>query len=116
MIMLRRVPAALLVLALVVCADTNEPARHPGLTPPIQAAEKAPEPGQLWAGVAKVDITSPNFFPVNDPLYVKALVLKTDTTTAVIATVDAVAIGEIGYIPNDFLGKVRARLEKELNL
>ncbi len=45
--------------------------------------------------------------PVNDPLYVKALVLKDDATTAVLITVDAVAIGEIGRIGNDFLAKVR---------
>ena len=39
----------------------------------------------LRAGVAKVDITD-STGPVNDPLYVKALVLKSDTTTAVIIT------------------------------
>src|SRR5262249_26623025 len=50
------------------------------------------------------------------PLYVKALVLKSDTTTAVLITVDAVAIGEIGYIKNDYLGKVRARLQQELGV
>ncbi|MCH7989057.1 MAG: hypothetical protein IID46_07880 [Planctomycetes bacterium] len=71
---------------------------------------------QIWAGVAKVDITNTKALPVNDPLYVKALVLKSDTTTAVIITVDAVAIGEIGYIGNDYLGKVRSRIEKELNI
>ena len=72
--------------------------------------------GQFLAGVAKVDITNREARPVNDPLYVKALVLKSDTTTAVLITVDAVAIGEIGYIGNDYLPKVRARLEKELGI
>ena len=72
--------------------------------------------GQLLAGVAKVDITNRKARPVNDPLYVKALVLKSDTTTAVLITVDAVAIGEIGDIKNDYLPKVRARLEKELGI
>ena len=70
----------------------------------------------LTAGVAKVDITDREAGPVTDPLYVKALVLKSDTTTAVLITVDAVAIGEIGYIKNDYLPKVRARLEKELGI
>jgi hypothetical protein len=71
---------------------------------------------QLWAGVAKVDITDREAGPVNDPLYAKALVLKDDVTTVVIVTVDAVAIGEIGRIRNDFLGNVRARLKQELNI
>jgi hypothetical protein len=70
----------------------------------------------LQAGVAKVDITDREASPVNDPLYVKALVLKSDTTTAVLITVDAVAIGEIGRIKNDYLPKVRARLQKELGI
>jgi hypothetical protein len=49
-------------------------------------------------------------------LYVKALVLKNRSATAVLVTVDAVAIGEIGYIGNEYLGKVRARLQKELQI
>jgi hypothetical protein len=71
---------------------------------------------QLHAGVAKVDITNTEAGLVNDPLYVKALVLKHDTTTMAIITLDAVAIGEIGYIGNDYLGKVRTRLEQELHI
>lgn len=70
----------------------------------------------LSAGVAKVDITNYEAGPVNDPLYVKALVIKDETTTAVIITVDAVAIGEIGHIKNDYLPNVRTRLEKELRI
>lgn len=76
---------------------------------PIQAA-------QLRAGAAKVDITDREAGPVNDPLFVKALALKSDTTTAVLITVDAVAIAEIGRIKNDYLANVRARLEKELGI
>lgn len=72
--------------------------------------------GQLQAGVAKVDITDREAGPVNDPLYVKALVLKSDSTTAALITVDAVAIGEIGRISNDYLPRVRSRLEKELGI
>lgn len=70
----------------------------------------------LSAGVAKVDITDREAGPVNDPLYVKALVLKSDTTTAVLITVDAVAIGEIGRIKKDYLPKVRTRLKTELSI
>src|SRR5262245_45947493 len=77
---------------------------------------RAAQAGPLLAGVAKVEITNKNVIPVNDPLYVKALVLKNGATTAVLVTVDAVAIGEIGYIGNDYLGKVRARLQKELGI
>ena len=68
------------------------------------------------AGVAKVVITDPDAGPANDPLYVKALVLRSDAETAVIVTVDAVAIAEIGSIKNDFLANVRSRLNRELNL
>jgi hypothetical protein len=71
---------------------------------------------ELWAGAAKVDITNAEAGPVNDPLYAKALVVKNDATTVVLVTVDAVAIGEIGPIGNDYLGKVRARIEKELKI
>jgi hypothetical protein len=94
----------LVVLILAVIAAT-------GLVP-SQAARAA----QLWAGVATADITDYDAGPVNDPLYVKALVLKNDTTTMAIVTVDAVAIGEIGRIGNDYLPKVRARLQNELDL
>jgi hypothetical protein len=71
---------------------------------------------ELRAGVARVDITNTDAGPVNDPLFVKALVLKDDATTVVIATVDAVAIAEIGSIKNDYLANVRAQLQKELNI
>lgn len=71
---------------------------------------------QLWAGVARADITSTQAGPVNDRLYVKALVLKQDATTAAIITVDAVAIGQIGPIGNDYLTRVRSRMQKELGI
>lgn len=79
-------------------------------------AEGIARAAQLQAGAAKVDITNREAGPVNDPLYVKALVLKSEATTAVLITVDAVAIGEIGHIKNDYFPKVRARLEKELGI
>jgi len=70
----------------------------------------------LWAGVAKVEITNTSVPLVNDPLFVKALVIKDATKTAAIITVDAVAIEQIGSIRNDYLATVRAQLEKELGL
>ena len=76
----------------------------------------AADAAQLSAGVAKVDITDREAGPVNDPLYVKALVLKDETTTAAIITVDAVSFGEIGYISKEYLPKVRAQIEKELGI
>ena len=79
---------------------------------PTAAARAA----QLRAGVAKVDVTNMEAGPVNDPLYAKALVLKDDTTTAVIITVDAVAIGEIGPIKDDYLPQVRSQLQRELSI
>ncbi len=73
-------------------------------------------PAQLWAGAAKVDITHTDAGPVNDPLYAKALVLMSDATTAVIVTVDAVAIAEIGSIRSDYLTNVRSKLHAELGI
>jgi hypothetical protein len=68
---------------------------------------------QLQAGVAKVDITD-RTGPVNDPCFAKALVLRNGETVAVLITVDAVAIGEIGRIGNGFMATVRSRLERKL--
>ncbi len=70
---------------------------------------------ELFAGVAKRDVTDRSG-PVNDPLYVKVLALKSGETQLVIVTVDAVAIGEIGPIPNDYLPKVQQRLAEQWKL
>lgn len=72
--------------------------------------------GTLQAGAAKVDITDVDAGPVNDPLYVKALAIRSEATTLVIVTVDAVAIGEIGRIGNDYLPTVRGQIQAELNI
>jgi hypothetical protein len=80
----------------------------------IQTRTSLAEP--LLAGAAKVDITNLDAGPVNDPLYVKALVLKSGSTMTAIVTVDAVAIGGIGHIKDDYLGKVRDAVEKELGI
>lgn len=74
------------------------------------------EAGPLRAGAAKVDVSHPDMETRNERLYVKALVLTDDVTTAAIITVDAVALEMIGPIKNDYLPKVRARLEKELQI
>ena len=67
---------------------------------------------QLRAGVGKVDITNRDVRLVNDPLYAKALVIKSDATTVAIVTLDVVAIAEIGSIKNDFLANVRKEIQK----
>ena len=85
--------------------------------------------GQLWAGVARVDITRTESGATDDPLYanidakkindllyVKALVLEKDAITVVVITVDAVAIAEIGSLRNEYLAEVRARLNAELKI
>jgi hypothetical protein len=81
------------------------------LTPPAPAAETA-----LRAGVAKVEISDPQAKGTGEPPYVKALAVSDGETTAVIVTVDAVAIGGIGPIPNEYLRNVRSRLEAELRV
>ncbi len=70
---------------------------------------------ELRAGVARIDITD-RTVPLNDPCFAKALILKSGETTAVLITVDAVAIGEIGRIGNGFLATVRGQLGTELGI
>jgi hypothetical protein len=67
----------------------------------------------LEAGVARVDITNPQAARVNDPSYAKVLVLRQGTMSAVLVTVDAVAIGGIGAIPGTFMDAVRGELAVE---
>ena len=69
----------------------------------------------LKAGVGRMDITERSG-PVNDPMYARALVIQGNGTTAVLVTLDLVAIAEIGHIKNDFLDKLRAKLKKEIGL
>jgi hypothetical protein len=71
---------------------------------------------ELLAGAAKVDITNLESGPVDGRLHARALVLKSGQTSLAIVTLDVVSLGEIGYIKNDFLPKLRARLEKELHV
>ena len=70
-------------------------------------------PPPLRAGVAKIDITNPRAPRVSDPCYAKALVLSQGEMTAVVVTVDAVAIGGIGAIRDTFLDSLRQELAKD---
>ena len=71
----------------------------------------------LRAGVAKSDITtSVPDVGINDPLFAKALVLDDGTTKLAIVAMDAVAIGGICDIQDDFLPALRARIENELGI
>jgi hypothetical protein len=71
---------------------------------------------ELLAGVSKIDITDYEAGPVNDPLYARVLLLKSGEQTVILMAIDAVAIGEIGRITNDFLPNVRKRIESELSI
>ena len=71
---------------------------------------------KIKAGVAKMDITDRSAGLVNDPLYVKALVLDNGLTKMVIITLDVVALEEIGPIKAGYLAKVRSQIQKELNI
>ena len=65
----------------------------------------------LRAGAAKIDVTkNPPAVLVNDPLYVKALVLDDGKTKAVIITLDVV------LIKNEFVEETRARIQKQLKI
>lgn len=71
---------------------------------------------KIKAGVAKVEITDKTAGLVNDPLFVKALVLDNGLTKMVIITLDVVALEEIGPIKVGYLSKVRSQIQKELNI
>ncbi|MFO1092670.1 MAG: hypothetical protein U0992_05050 [Planctomycetaceae bacterium] len=64
---------------------------------------------------AKVDITHPDG-PVSVHLLAKALVISNGEKSITLITLDVVAIGQIGYINNDFLPSLRARIERELHI
>ncbi len=101
------------------CRNGNTDCRIPVVVACLLLGSPDPDAAraaQLLAGVSKVDVTNTQAGPVNDPLYVKALVLRDEATMAAIITVDAVAIAEIGPVRNDYLDKVRSRLEQELNI
>jgi len=73
--------------------------------------------GRLLAGVGKRDITTDQEGAViHDPLFAKALVLNDGSTQLAILALDALAIGGIGDIHDDFLPKLRQRIEQELGI
>ncbi len=70
----------------------------------------------LRAGIGKVNITNiGSGHQVNDSLFVKALVLK-GAKTVVVLSIDAIAIGGIGSIEEDYFSNVRKHIEKDLNI
>ncbi len=79
--------------------------------------KSTPSPNPLLAGIAKSDISieSPDAI-VHDRMYARALVLENQNTTIVIVSMDAVAIGGICDVPDDFLPKLRHRIEAELGI
>ena len=81
-----------------------------GAGPGGNALAAQARPSDLLAGAAKVDVTDRDAGPVNDPLYVKALVFRKGAESVALVTVDAVSLGEIGRIGNDYLPKVRREL------
>ncbi len=77
----------------------------------VLLASNVSQAAPLLAGVAKVDISRVEAPPSAETLYAKALVLKSGETTAVIVTLDAVAIDNIGSIRAPYLANVRAALQ-----
>jgi hypothetical protein len=73
--------------------------------------------GTLRAGVAKRDLTtSAAGVVIHDPLHAKALVLDDGQTKVAIIAMDVVAIGGISEVADDFLPRLRARIEGELGI
>jgi hypothetical protein len=72
----------------------------------------------LRAGVAKSEISTedPTVMIVHDPLFAKALVLDDGATRVAILAMDAVAIGGICDISDEFLPQLRGRIESELSI
>lgn len=66
---------------------------------------------QLYAGAARSVITKPDS-PVNDPLYAKVLLLKSDEKTAALVSLDYICMGGgIGELTDVFCGKLKQRVE-----
>lgn len=71
----------------------------------------------LLAGTGRSDITAAAAeCPVRDRLFAKALVLDDGSTRLAIISMDAVAIGGICDIGDDFLPRLRARIEEDLDI
>lgn len=70
---------------------------------------------RLRAGAAKAEITTDKA-AVNDPLYVRAMVIDDGETAAAIIALDAVGLDEFFEISDDYLPKIKKRLERELGI
>ena len=71
---------------------------------------------ELLAGAGRVDITRPGADAGSNPPLVKALVLSRGGTNAVIITLDAVAVAEIGSIRDPYLAEVRTALTESFGI
>lgn len=69
----------------------------------------------LKAGTGKSNITA-DCGNVHDSLYVKALVLKNKKINLAIITLDAITVGGIGDIPDNYFENVRKRLREEFKI
>jgi len=69
----------------------------------------------LKAGTGKSNITA-NSGNVHDSLFVKALVLKSKNNNLAMITLDAIAVGVIGDIPDDYVENIRKRLSEEYKI
>lgn len=84
---------------------------------PSTAVDSTPRNTGLRAGVARRDITVEDpAVTVHDRLFAKALVLDDGHTRLAIVAIDAVAIGGICDISDEFMPELRVRAEKELGL
>ncbi len=80
-------------------------------------AQENPIGSSLRAGVAKSDLSyHAEGVRIHDPVYAKALVVDDGTKKLAIIAMDVTAIGGIGEIGDDFLPKLRGRLENELKI
>lgn len=70
---------------------------------------------QIRAGTGKSNITADSV-DVNDSLYVRAMVLENEELRIAIITMDVVAIGTIGNIPDDFLNNVRNEIQEKAEI
>jgi hypothetical protein len=71
----------------------------------------------LRAGIARREITTEEQgIAIRDPLWAKALVLESGGTRVVLLTLDAVAIGGICDVSDEFLPQLRERIERELQI
>ena len=71
---------------------------------------------QLKAGTGKSNITAANCGVVHDSLFVKALVLQNGSSRVAIISLDVVAIGGIGDIPDSFFPEITLLLKNEFKI